>query len=222
MDKEELKASMERIKAASKNTENEPDRPSWQPSSKWDDGGYPWRHRKALQRELGRTGVPWLYWDEPATTDLLRASGELNAGDALMILLGPRGTGKTQAAVEMSLKLDIYLQECNRPIDHMYMPLGELLNKEKASWDDKTMESPIKKAKSVGLLVLDEIQESTASDWERQQLTLLIDDRYRSMKRTIMIGNLVQSGLEKFVSKSISSRIQETGQIIEMAGKRYR
>lgn len=139
-----------------------------------------------------------------------------------MILLGPRGTGKTQAAVELSLKLDLHLQECGRAITHMYMPLGELLNKEKASWDDKTMESPIKKAKAAGLLVLDEIQESTASDWERQQLTLLVDDRYRNMKRTIMIGNLVQSGLEKFVSKSISSRIKETGQIIEMAGKRYR
>ena len=139
-----------------------------------------------------------------------------------MILLGPRGTGKTQAAVEMSLKLDLYLQEGGRPIDHMYMPLGELLNKEKSSWDDKTMESPIKKAKSAGLLVLDEIQESSASDWERQQLTLLIDDRYRNMKRTILIGNLVRSGLEEFLSKSISSRIRETGQIIEMAGKRYR
>ena len=139
-----------------------------------------------------------------------------------MILLGPRGTGKTQAAVEMSLKLDLHLQEGGRPIDHMYMPLGELLNKEKASWDDKTIESPIKKAKSTGLLVLDEIQESSASDWERQQLTLLIDDRYRNMKRTILIGNLVKSGLEDFVSKSISSRIKETGQIIEKAGKRYR
>ena len=213
---------MERIKAASKNTENDYERPKWQPSSLWNDGGYPWRHRKLLQREIESTGVPWLHWDEPATTELLRASGELNAGDSLMILLGPRGTGKTQAAVELSLKLDLHLHECNRAISHMYMPLGELLNKEKSSWDDKMIESPIKKAKSTGLLVLDEIQESTASDWERQQLTLLIDDRYRNMKRTIMIGNLVQSGLEKFVSKSISSRIKETGQIIEMAGKRYR
>ena len=201
---------------------DERERPKWQPSTKWKDGGYPWRHCQALQRELERTGLPWLYWTEPATTDLLRAAKELKAGDSLMILLGPRGTGKTQAAVEMSLKLDLHLQEGGLPIDHMYMPLGELLNKEKSSWDDKTMESPIKKAKKTGLLVLDEIQESSASDWERQQLTLLIDDRYRNMKRTILIGNLVRSGLEEFLSKSISSRIKETGQIIEMAGKRYR
>ena len=122
MDKEALSAAADRIRAASKNTENEIERPTWQPSSKWDDGGYPWRHRKALQQELARTGVPWLHWDEPATTELLRATDELKAGDSLMILLGPRGTGKTQAAVEMSLKLDLHLQECGRPIDHMYMP----------------------------------------------------------------------------------------------------
>lgn len=176
----------------------------------------------ALQREMEATGVPWLHWEEPATQELLDASGILTRGDCLLVMLGPRGTGKTQAAVEMSLKLDLHLKENDRPIGHMYAPLGELLNKEKASWDDKMIESPLKKAKMIGLLVLDEIQESTASDWERQQLTLLIDDRYRNMKRTILIGNLNPKGLDEFLSKSVASRLKETGTIIEMTGKKYR
>ena len=226
MDKDLINETLEKAKAASKSTTNEPTKlkavPNWTPSHEWVTGEYPWRPRVALQKELEKTGVPWLHWEEPATQTLLDASEELLAGDCLLVLLGPRGTGKTQAAVEMSLKLDLHCQETDRPIGHMYAPLGELLNKEKSSWDDKMIDSPLKKAKTVGMLVLDEIQESNASDWERQQLTLLIDDRYRNMKRTVLIGNLIPSGLDKFLSKSVSSRLKETGTIIEMTGKKYR
>ena len=140
----------------------------------------------------------------------------------MRILLGPRGTGKTQAAVERARDLDCYTNELNREISHQYATLSEQFGKEKASWSDPMMSSPLDKAKGVGLLVLDEIQEVVASDWEKQALTLLIDDRYRNMKRTILIGNLTKDGLGEFFSKSISSRVKETGTIIEMAGKRYR
>lgn len=196
----------------------------YQPSVSWDDGGYPWRHRRALQDAVDTRGSPWLQWDEDATQALTGATEKLVEGDALLVLLGPRGTGKTQAAVELSLYLDLHLKGIDPSYitTHYYSPLGELLNKEKASWSDKGMESPLKRAKTCGLLVLDEIQESTASDWERQTLTLLVDDRYRNMKRTMLIGNLSQKGLSDFLSDSVRSRIKETGSIVEMAGKRYR
>ena len=194
------------------------------PSTQWDDGGYPWRHRKLLQELVDTQGDPWLTWDKDTGEALTGTHKRLLDGDALLVLLGPRGTGKTQAAVEVALQLDLYrkAQDRSRVITHFYTPLGELLNKEKASWNDKSIDSPLKRARTCGLLVLDEIQESNASDWERQTLTLLIDDRYRNMKRTILIGNLVRSGLEQFLSKSVQSRIKETGSIVEMAGKRYR
>ena len=185
-------------------------------------GGYPKRHYKALEREYDKSGVPWLYWEEPATESLIQARKELRAGDCMLILLGPRGTGKTQAAVEMALDLDCHMNSIDRGVSHMYATLSELFNNEKASWNDSNKASPIKKAKNADLLVLDEIQEVVASDWERQALTLLVDERYRDMKRTVMIGNLTKDGLNEFFSKSISSRLKETGTIIEMAGKRYR
>ena len=226
MEEELINKILEEAKADSKSTTSEPADlklvENWTPTSQWVEGAYPWRHRRLLQAEFTKTGVPWLHWEEPTTQKLLEASESLQEGDCLLVLLGPRGTGKTQAAVELSLKLDLHLQKADRPIGHMYAPLGELLNKEKASWDDKMIDSPLKKAKGVGLLVLDEIQESSASDWECQQLTLLIDDRYRNMKRTILIGNLNPTGLEKFLSKSIASRLKETGTIIQMTGEKYR
>ena len=185
-------------------------------------GGYPLRHYRALERAYENTEVPWLDWEEPATEALLVARKELRAGDCMLILLGPRGTGKTQASVELALDLDCYKNDGRGGISHMYTTLSELFGSEKASWNDSSISSPLDKAKGVGLLVLDEIQEVVASDWEKQALTLLIDDRYRNMKRTIMIGNLTKDGLGEFFSKSISSRLKETGTIIEMAGKRYR
>lgn len=203
-----------------------PSRPPYTPSTQWADGGYPWRHRKALQRAIEIKGDPWLTWEGDAAQRLTEASKKIIEGDALLVILGPRGTGKTQAAVELSLKMDLHESAIDqyRVSTHMYFPLGEMMNKEKRSWDDKMVESPLKKAKTCGLLVLDEIQESTGSEWERQTLTLLVDDRYRNMKRTILIGNLTagESGLGAFLSASIKSRIQETGSVIEMTGKRYR
>ena len=203
---------------------NTPSSHIYEPSTKWSDGEYPWRHRKLLQEAIDTAGNPWLIWDKGTGEALTGATEKLLDGDALLIFLGPRGTGKTQAAVEMSLQLDLHLkaQDRSRVISHYYSPLGELLNKEKASWADKMIDSPPKRAKTCGLLVLDEIQESTGSEWERQTLTLLVDDRYRNMKRTILIGNLSLKGLGDFLSDSVRSRSKETGSVIEMAGKRYR
>ena len=196
----------------------------FQPSTKWAEGGYPWRHRRALQAAVEQDGNPWLTWDEDTSEALTEATNTLLDGDALLVLLGPRGTGKTQAAVEMSLFLDLHLKGADpaRIVSHFYSPLGEMLNKEKASWNDKGIDSPLKLAKSCGLLVLDEIQESSGAEWERQTLTLLVDDRYRNMKRTILVGNLSSKGLGDFLSNSVTSRIKETGSIVEMSGKKYR
>lgn len=185
-------------------------------------GGYPQRHYKALERSYENTGAPWLTWDVETRTKLNMLVQELRAGDCMLILLGPRGTGKTQAAIELALDLDCYKYDGQRSLSHMYTTLSELFNSEKASWDDSLASSPLEKAKEVGLLVLDEMQEIVASEWEKQALTLLIDHRYRNMGRTILIGNLTKDGLGEFFSKSISSRVKETGTIIEMAGKRYR
>lgn len=185
-------------------------------------GGYPQRHYRLLSGRYDETGSPWLEWPEEMKEQHHEARSILNDGDCMLILIGPRGTGKTQLATELALDLDCRHCSEGRPLSHMYSTLSELFNSEKASWKDPGASSPLEKSKQVDLLVLDEIQEVVASDWEKQALTLLIDDRYRNMKRTIMIGNLTKDGLGEFFSKSISSRVKETGLILEMAGKRYR
>ena len=140
-----------------------------------------------------------------------------NAFDAItkpgsnLILVGPRGTGKTQIATEFGLG----------KMGQRYTTLSGLLQEEKDSWNRppeldalNRPTSPLKKAKDVWLLVLDEIQEVAGTEWEMSQFVRLFDERYGSMKSTILISNLMPDAMQKFVGPSIWSRITETGMLL--------
>jgi len=137
------------------------------------------------------------------------------------LFIGPRGTGKTQAAVQLATRLDFDLQPDQ--FTQYYTTLGELFDKIKESWNSKdSRNKPISVAENAGLLVLDEIQSTMMSDWELTTWTRLIDKRYTSMKRTILVGNLTHDGLQQFAGPSAFSRMQERGSIIEMDETRFR
>jgi DNA replication protein DnaC len=72
------------------------------------------------------------------------------------------------------------------------------------------------------LLVIDEIQERSSSEWEDRIITHIIDRRYGATLPTIIIGNLTPEFMEKNLGESIVSRVSETGGIIEMTGKSHR
>ena len=175
--------------------------------------GYPLRHIQALQADTG------LHWPEPDKAD--KAHDALNKAGSCVILVGPRGTGKTQLATELGLLM--YQEE---QLTQRYATLSGLLQDEKDSWNKppeldafNRPTSPLKKAQSVGLLVLDEIQEVASTDWAMAQLIRLFDARYGDMKRTILISNLMPEAMEKFVGPSIWSRVTETGLLVLCGGK---
>lgn len=135
-------------------------------------------------------------------------------------MLGPRGTGKTQFAVELGLRLatcEVLAPPHGRRISQKYRVLGELFAEEKASWrsDDKDACGPLRRTADDALLVLDEIQERTESSWEDTELTMLFDRRYQDMQRTVLIANLDLAGFRAKMPGSIYSRIVETGLVVE-------
>ena len=148
-----------------------------------------------------------------------------NAFDAItkpgsnLILVGPRGTGKTQIATEFGLRMS--RGPLLGKMGQRYTTLSGLLQEEKDSWNRppeldalNRPTSPLKKAKDVWLLVLDEIQEVAGTEWEMSQFVRLFDERYGSMKSTILISNLMPDAMQKFVGPSIWSRITETGMLL--------
>jgi DNA replication protein DnaC len=132
-----------------------------------------------------------------------------------VVLLGPRGTGKTQLATELAL------QAARRGLDRFdggqaYHVLGELFREEKRTFGGEARAStPIDSASAVELLVLDEIQERFETDWEDRELTMLIDRRYREMRRTILIGNLALKDAPQKLPASMWSRLVECATVLE-------
>ena len=206
------------------------------PSSNWTQGGYPHRHRCKLGEvidgmDLGASDGPLLEWPEEYLGKHEKAYKRLLKGDAMLLIVGPRGTGKTQLAVEYSIMLERDLCElgedwAGRPtnetkLTHQYHRLGDLFEQQKASFDERGP-GPLKAATAIDLLILDELQEVTGSAWEMQQLTRLIDARYLSMKRTIMVANLTIDSAKVFLGESVWSRLGETGVVVPWDGATMR
>lgn len=202
------------------------------PGKHWTRGGYPVRHRAKLAEVVEGGGKladngPILKWPEDSRGKHSMAYKQLLSGDAMLLVIGPRGTGKTQLAVEFSVMLERDLcvlgkdwagnptNETN--LTHQYYRLGDLFDKQKESFEERGSD-PIKDATKVGLLILDELQEVSGSPWEMQQLTRLIDARYLAMKRTILIANLTLEAAKEFLGDSAWSRLGETGVVVPWDG----
>lgn len=187
----------------------------------WDSAGHPTRHRERLE-EASRANK-----GKPSEWHLERTGPSLAARDAAwrtlqprggcVVLLGTRGTGKTQLAVELAL------QAARKGLDRFhggqaYHVLSELFRAEKRTFGrdaDAPRTSPLDTASSVELLVLDEIQERFESEWEDRELTMLFDRRYREVRRTILVGNLALKDAPSKLPASIWSRLVECAVVLE-------
>ncbi|MDP6367996.1 MAG: hypothetical protein QF615_00200 [Planctomycetota bacterium] len=203
------------------------------PTDQFSQAGYPNRHRLALQAALDARGGADAFaggeimpWKGKALERLRAARKEVLGGDCLLGLIGPRGTGKTQMAVELGLTLDrqfvldnpghTFSSLSQQAPAQKYYVLGQLLDLQKATFgrDIRPADTPIGKAEQVDLLVLDEVQEIVQTEWQLTTVTRLIDARYQALKRTILIGNLTPSGLSQALGSSITSRMTETGLLV--------
>lgn len=184
---------------------------------------------------LSQLAGRWLIDDVPLELAAKReiAFKALQQEGGSVLLVGPRGTGKTQLALELVARmcLDCLLPE-PKEMAHVlgvrpfiaYWVFEELLAAEKAGWNQKggILEEPIKSASMAELLVLDEVQERGEGAWEDRQFTVLFDKRYREMRRTIMIANLEPGALDGRLPASILSRMSEIGVVVECRWPSFR
>lgn len=129
------------------------------------------------------------------------------------MLIGPRGTGKTQMAAE-TMRSQIYLRHATA----RYITAMEFFMTIKEAYRAKSQseEEVLLSFRQPKLLVIDEITVRSDSAWENMLLTYLIDKRYGSQSDTLLIGNCKDA--EEVVARvgpSIASRIQECGSVIE-------
>lgn len=145
---------------------------------------------------------------------------------ALIMLLGPRGTGKTQMATYMAGR--VVWDECRKtptanPARYTTAVDLFIAIRETYGEDAKTSErAAIEKFSKPKLLVIDEIQERGKSPWEDKVLNTIIDRRYGHQLTTVIVGNLTREAAQHHLGPSIWSRSSECGALVWADWKSFR
>lgn len=165
----------------------------------WRRAGLPPRHMaKSMLRHTA--AGPW--------GDAYRRLRDKLAAGPIIVLLGPRGTGKTQLAVCLMADLAMTLR---RPL--WYFKVAVLFEKLRDCYrPGGPSELELTRRVTTGAgLVLDELSVPSWSEWELRQLTTVIDGRYDRTLTTILISNQAPDEFARTIGPSILSRIREPG-----------
>lgn len=157
--------------------------------------------------------------DESAWSCLVASLFSTIGDGVLFAVVGPRGTGKTQAAVSAAKAVE------RRYDDHLgvsteartrYTTAVELFMAIKETYGENAQRSEraaVDAFVKPMLLIIDEVQERAGTEWEQRLLAAIVDRRYAAMKDTILVGNLKPDDVQRELGTSICSRAQETGGI---------
>lgn len=175
--------------------------------------GFPKRHLEAPYRFAanGRGSFPEVYRQ---VTDLIR-----DRNGTLIALIGPRGTGKTQLAVDVAVRWF----EAGLPKPRYVRAWDLVAWLREASNDGKWTGASVTNWQICPLLVIDEIGKLRDSEWTDLVLEHLLDVRYGKGLDTMLVSNAYQchggnpsEPFAELMGLSIVNRIHETGQVFTM------
>lgn len=137
---------------------------------------------------------------------------------AIIALVGERGPGKTQLAVEACRHMIFDLDKCA-----MYYKTMRFFSKIRGMFNENKNEDEVLKVFMYPqLFILDELSARSETQWENNTLDIFIDERYDKKKDTILIANLAPEKFSEYVGSSITSRIRQTGGIIHCDWESFR
>lgn len=138
-----------------------------------------------------------------------------------IILIGKTGTGKTHLACAI---LKTIIEKDN--ISGKFIDFAKLMRIIKESWnkDSEKSETEIlyKYCHQLDILVIDEIGIQFGSNTEKLYLTEIINDRYNSLKPTILIANMTIPELTNLMGERIIDRFKENGRVLVFDWDSYR
>lgn len=123
-------------------------------------------------------------------------------GSCNVLLLGNVGVGKTHAAAAMA-----YVQHVDHGRTLIFRSAPLLLDGMRPGRDDHDLQRG--QAIDVGLLVVDDLGSEKASDWTAEQLGIVIDERYRQCRPTVVTSNLSPERLKGQIGERAWSRLYE-------------
>lgn len=174
----------------------------------WSESRFGLRHKQAVGTEHGEK------WRQT------RAEvAQVVANNGVAVLLGPRGTGKTQMACNIAHEVCFGAGKGVR-----YFRLSDFAADMRSSvFNGTTREDNwLNRYAVLPLLVLDELHECVGSEFEAVLFRGTIDRRYMKRRPTILISNYLPDEFAKAAGKSVMSRISECGKVFTCNWKSYR
>lgn len=164
---------------------------------RWHNTGVPDRHRDRAWQFRGPK-----CWVE-ARDRIVRSLGS----GFLMVLVGQRGPGKTQLAVDACRSCVELGREAR------YTKAIELLMEFRRGHNECEGQVFVPYLRC-RLLVIDELQVRSETGFEDRMLVHLIDKRYDGCVDTLLVANLTASEFERTMGSSVAGRMRETGGVI--------
>ncbi len=123
------------------------------------------------------------------------------------------GTGKTHLACAITNEL------LKKFVVSLFVVVPELLNEMNAKVGrNEDVFGVVQEIIDVPFLVLDDLGKEKITDWRREQLYIIINDRVASGKPMVITSNCGIKELEKRLDRATVSRIVENAQVIECTG----
>jgi len=126
------------------------------------------------------------------------------------IFIGNPGTGKTHLAIGIAL----YIMEQQRSA--LFVTVQRLIRRIKDSWSthSETESEVIDAFASPDLLILDEIGVQFGSEFEKQILFDVLNQRYEQLKPTILLSNIPKEELADYLGERVTDRLRENGGVV--------
>ena len=137
---------------------------------------------------------------------------QMHTKGVCMVLRGNVGTGKNHLACAIARQVS------KQGYSSLLLTVAEAIQRIRATWDrqssPETHTEIIARFADVNLLILDEVGRQYGSEAERINLFEVIDARYRAMRPTMVITNLLPAEIIECLGRATYDRLRENDGIL--------